>query len=517
MIQFKSPLISWAIPFLGVFLLLRIIFWGLLFPNPDEAYYWLWGQHLEISYYDHPPFHAWIQGLFSRGLGRSNWVLRLPNLFSTGLLLGVYWHICRYLYRERTVELWITTVLLLLASPLFFLFLAIAWPDHWLIVFSTLSGYCLVRFLEGCLASASGDKGDLRWLYGAALALGVAGLCKYNAVFIGLGGIATIAAQPRLRPLLRNPHLYGAAAVTALVLSPILIWNINHDFFSFRYYFERSAGAHRLTLQPFQPFIFLLLCGLILGPLHSWQLIQLARQNRHSRLYSVYESLAWWVFTLSTVSFILLSLVSVAIYYWNILAYPLLLPLLAQRFIKYRSHLASAQLVGGLAAVGLLVHYAVIPLTALGSNADPDSAALYGWNQIAREVRQRTQTLENPLLLTTDYRSAAALAYELNNPDVIAISGRLDQFDFWYDAKTMTHRDALLLGETWHPICPQHLAMMEPIDSPRELTIRRFGLPLQTYRLVAASGFKPGLRDDYPLQPDYPLVGSSDGEDCFGN
>src|SRR5215213_10135897 len=25
----------------------------------DEAYYWLWSQHLQLSYYDHPPLVAW--------------------------------------------------------------------------------------------------------------------------------------------------------------------------------------------------------------------------------------------------------------------------------------------------------------------------------------------------------------------------------------------------------------------------------------------------------------------------
>ena len=26
----------------------------------DEAYYWMWGQHPALSYYDHPPLNAWL-------------------------------------------------------------------------------------------------------------------------------------------------------------------------------------------------------------------------------------------------------------------------------------------------------------------------------------------------------------------------------------------------------------------------------------------------------------------------
>ncbi|RME16471.1 MAG: hypothetical protein D6797_04435, partial [Bdellovibrio sp.] len=27
---------------------------------PDEAYYWVWSHHLQLSYFDHPPFIAWL-------------------------------------------------------------------------------------------------------------------------------------------------------------------------------------------------------------------------------------------------------------------------------------------------------------------------------------------------------------------------------------------------------------------------------------------------------------------------
>jgi 4-amino-4-deoxy-L-arabinose transferase-like glycosyltransferase len=46
--------------FLLLLIVLRYIFWLFAPPNPDEAYYWLWGQHLDFSYYDHPPLQAWL-------------------------------------------------------------------------------------------------------------------------------------------------------------------------------------------------------------------------------------------------------------------------------------------------------------------------------------------------------------------------------------------------------------------------------------------------------------------------
>ena len=89
-----------SFPWLWLILLARGVYWLTAFPNPDEAYYWLWGQHLDWSYYDHPPFHAWVQGVFSR-LGHSPFVLRLPTIVSNGLFFWTYYQIAGYLYGKR--------------------------------------------------------------------------------------------------------------------------------------------------------------------------------------------------------------------------------------------------------------------------------------------------------------------------------------------------------------------------------------------------------------------------------
>ncbi|NMF85722.1 glycosyltransferase family 39 protein [Nodosilinea sp. P-1105] len=516
----KIPIWRWGRWYLLGFLALRLLFWGVTFPNPDEAYYWLWGQHPGLSYYDHPPFHSWVQGLFAAGLGRSTLVLRLPNLLSTALLGWAYWQICRYLYPGEGADRLGLVVLLGLSSPLFFLFLALAWHDHWLITFAVLSSLCFVQFADAYRATGAGDR---RWLLGAALCLGLAGLCKYNAVFVGLGFLAVILSDRQLRPLLRDRQLYLALALLLLVLSPILGWNLQHDFFSFRFYRDRTAGADQFTLNWLQPLGFLALCGLILGPIQTWAIGKRAwqgqRPGQSTAPTSCYSALAWWMFGLSTAAFTALSLVSVAVYYWNILAYPLLFPLLSQVFYRAdggltrRRHLAIAQGLGLFVAAALVFHYTVIPFTALGGEADPDSAALYGWDSIAAAVTTQAAGLDQPLLLTTDYRSASALAYVLDDPQVLAISGRIDQFDFWYDSAALEGRDAVLLGESWHPICPAHLAMFERADPPQTLEIRRWGRVLQTYELVTGYGFKAGP-PGYPLRPDYPLAFTSDGEQC---
>ncbi len=515
----KSPLWIWGRWFLLGFLALRVVFWLTAFPNPDEAYYWLWGQKPGFSYYDHPPFHAWVQGVFGLGLGRSALVLRLPNLISSSILAFTFYHICRYLYGDEAQDRFWLVVLLLAASPLFFWYLGLAWHDHWLVTLAVISSFLFVRYVDSAVENPG--YGSSRNLYGAAIFLGLAGLCKYNAVFVGLGFLALIVSDKQRRQVLRDRRLYLALGLLALVLSPILIWNVQHDFFSFRFYRDRTAGGG-LSLNLLQPVVFIALCGLILGPIQSWSIGRLIGKRGQTTLVrpSCYPALALWVFGLSTATFTALSTVSTALFYWNILAYPLLFPLLSDQF--YRSEwskpvragqLAIAQGLGLFAATALVTYYTVMPLGAFFGAVDPDGAALFGWPQVAQAVTAQAESLDDPLLLTTDYRSASALAYSLDDPNVLAISGRLDQFDFWYDAPALEGRDAVLLGETWHPICPTHLAMFDRVDPPETVDVRRFGRVLQTYQIVRGYGFKAGP-EGYPLSPDYPLAFTGDGQQC---
>ena len=45
------------------FLLLRLAYAVVVPPNGDEAYYWLWGGHLQLSYFDHAPMVGWTSAI----------------------------------------------------------------------------------------------------------------------------------------------------------------------------------------------------------------------------------------------------------------------------------------------------------------------------------------------------------------------------------------------------------------------------------------------------------------------
>jgi 4-amino-4-deoxy-L-arabinose transferase-like glycosyltransferase len=527
--------VKWLRLLLAGFLILRLVFWLATFPNPDEAYYWLWGRHWSWSYYDHPGLNAWIQGLFWAGFGRSKLALRLPNLVSNLLLVYLYYRITIYLYGQHGRPLFGITVLLLLASPLYFLFLALAWPDHWLILLSLLSADQFVRFLDSYWVNGRGQS----WrLYSAAIALGLAGLCKYNAVFVGLGFLATLLQDKRLRRLLSDYRLYMALALGLAVLSPILLWNLSHDFQSLQYYTSRSLVPEGRGLRWSEPLGFLVLSVLTFSPINLWALLRVLRHwhcldqvtqrslfgpwndrghdppdvHGEDRPRSFYARVALWIFAISTGGLTAISLLSTALYYWNILAYLLLFPLLpAAFFVRSGAPTTTAptnqpliqcwrqrplrigQLYGLIFATLLVVHYSVLPLSVwVDRNADPDSRMLFGWEQVANAVeREVAQLGKEALRITTDYRSASALAYALDRADILALSDRVDQFDFWSRPAELAGRDAVILADDWHPATPALLRQFEHTSPPITLTIRHWGIWIKQYYLWRGYGFRP--------------------------
>ncbi|HEX9291419.1 MAG TPA: glycosyltransferase family 39 protein [Anaeromyxobacteraceae bacterium] len=473
----------------------RVVFWLGAFPNSDEAYYWLWGRHPSLSYYDHAPLHAWVQGLFAAAFGRSLFALRLPTLLTTAGSLAILVKLTAALRPGAARACALTVAAAFLASPLFVMFASFAWHDHLLVFFTLLAGWLWLGFLTDVARGGRGGTGRLAL---AALALGLAGLSKYNAVFLGLGIAATLVADRRLRRLWRDPRLYAAAALALLVVSPVVVWNAGHGGASFRYNLvERNLdhGALRLNLRGTLNLV--LYSVFSLSPFLVWAVAAELRRRRRDPsapepLGSVHRRLALVTFALPTLFFLALSTFSLVLYYWLIVGYLLLLPLAAG--LVDRPRLLRAHLVYGLVASALMTfHAAVLPVSALSPRIqDDDSKMMWGWDAVAAAVRRERATAPAGFLAASDYRSAAALAFALDDPDVKALSQRHSQFDFWLDAPAHAGQSALVLTDAWHPMTPWLRGRFRAVQRVAIVPITRLGFHVKDYELWRGEGFEGG-------------------------
>lgn len=203
---------NWWVPALigvGLITLLRVIL--LAFNQTDlfvdEAQYWLWGQHLDFGYYSKPPMIGWVIAAFTI-LSDSQFWVRLPGpLFhcATGLILGA---ISARLFDRRAA---ILVALAYVTLPMVAVGSLLISTDTIMFPFLALAFYGYLRVLDG----------QRRWAILSGVALGLAFLSKYAAVYFIL--CAVIAAPIRRLAVRDVLVLLGMFLVT---ISPNLIWNL---------------------------------------------------------------------------------------------------------------------------------------------------------------------------------------------------------------------------------------------------------------------------------------------------
>lgn len=471
----------WLLGAVVVMVIAKLAYSLLANPNPDEAYYWTWGQHPQWSYHDHPGLQAWLQGLLYTLFGRSLLILRLPALISTGVMALYFYKICRRFLPDAPPQPIMITIL---STPLFFLFTTFAWNDYLMLTLCLISGYHWLLFLSD---RSKGLYGKWTDLFAGALCLGLAGLSKYNAVFLAIALGWVIISQKSLRSLFRDYRFYLAIVLVLVLVSPILLWNHQHGNSTFAYNLENRI------MVPFRTLNFKRgnTAGLIFGSLVTlspflWILIAKSLKKKNTyKTEPIYYKLATALFLITTLFFLVISIFSNTLYYWPLPGYLFILPLVAAQF-RTSPLIKASVLYSLLVTVLMVVHLAIIPFSAFSEkNRDHDAELQYGWKQIGRIIRQNPHYNSHPIL-TTQYRTAAMLSYELNRTDVFSVNRQKDQYSYWREAYPFNGDTVMILAddrETLSPEMEQQINNIIPVDTIR---ITRFGQFIKTYYLYRA-------------------------------
>ena len=80
------------------------------------------------------------------------------------------------------------------------------------------------------------------WL-GMGIAFGLGILSKYTLGLLGLAALLFVILDPASRRWLCRPHPYLAAALALLLFSPVIIWNMEHNWASITFQSSRVKGV----------------------------------------------------------------------------------------------------------------------------------------------------------------------------------------------------------------------------------------------------------------------------------
>jgi 4-amino-4-deoxy-L-arabinose transferase-like glycosyltransferase len=238
-------------------LLVRCLIAFLLYPGFDETYYYLYSLHLDWSYYDHPVLVALTTGLGPWLTGEvTQFTIRWGTLIlHTGSLLLLYLTSAK-LFSEKAARL---TLAIATIIPIFQIgFGVLTLPDNPLMFFWTASLCCAAyEFFPTPQTSSryantpSPHPPIYRPSYRLALLgvlVGLACLGKYHGFVLGLGLIGFCLTSPRHRSALLSPWAWLALGLFVATIFPILFWNIQHDWISFRFQLDRGVPRRDYNL-----------------------------------------------------------------------------------------------------------------------------------------------------------------------------------------------------------------------------------------------------------------------------
>jgi dolichol-phosphate mannosyltransferase len=190
---------------------------------PEEAYYWNYAQHLDLSYLDHPPMVAWLIWVSTSLFGKSEFSVRLPALISWAFAAGFMFGLTAHVFDKNTA---FRCLLLMAVLPFYFGFGFFMTPDAPL--FAAWAG-CLFYLYRALI----GESRSAWW--GASVCMGLGLLSKYTILLLAFATVGFLLADRRSRHWWVRAEPYFATLLSAIIFLPVLIWNARQGWASFAF------------------------------------------------------------------------------------------------------------------------------------------------------------------------------------------------------------------------------------------------------------------------------------------
>jgi 4-amino-4-deoxy-L-arabinose transferase-like glycosyltransferase len=514
-------------PWLGVvgliamLTVMRLVYAGVTELRTDEAYYWTWSKEGALSFLDHPPGIAWMIRFGTAIFGDTNLGVRFGGIVAmlvTQVLLADI--VRRVTHDFRAV---VFAVLMPEAALYYGLLMAKVAPDTAMIPCATAMLWALVRLHE---------SDNARWWLAAGLFAGLALLSKFTAVMLAPAVLAFALVPDWRRRWLLSPYPWLAALIAVIVFLPVLIWNAQHDWASFRFQFVRAVADHELSFRTVGDFFGLQfgLVGFVLLPVVlSGVTLTAWRGYRHR------EPVAILLSTAVLVPFLYFFWKSLTLRVgdtWPMFLWPagfaataINLFMLSREgwpdwMVKSSFWWARVAVISGIAfVVAVFLYYVAAPWNFIG-RADPVGGEA-GYERIVEHARDQLQKTGATWIATTDYRTYAMLRWYFNGSGVpvvqISERGRFQDFRDPGMDRIRDHTGLYVAREPddQSPLWNWTTAKRQPLE---RVDRSWRGTVMDTYALEKITGWTPDLSPppDSPLFKWRVLAGSVGDEGAAG-
>jgi hypothetical protein len=482
---------------------LRVIYASVIELRTDEAYYWTWSKQNVLCYLDHPPMIAWFIRFGTAIFGDTNFGVRFAGVLAmlvTQLLLADI--VRRVTHDARAIVL----ALLMPEAALYYgLLMAKVSPDVAMIPFAVAMLWALVRLHE---------SDDGRWWLAAGAFAGLALLSKFTVVMLAPAVAAFMLVPDWRRRWLHSPYPWAAALIAVVLFLPVLIWNYQHDWDSFRFQLVRATALHPMSLRTVGDFIGLQfgLVGFILLPVVLSGVMLTAWRGYRQR-----DAVAILLSTCVIVPFGYFFWKSLTLRVgdtWPTFLWPagfaaaaINIAMLPREgwpawMIKSTMAWAKAAVASGIVFVILVfLYYVASPWNFIG-RTDPIGGEA-GYRQVVERAQAELDKTGATWIATTDYRTYAMLRWYFN--------GRVPVIQINERGRFIGFRDPgmdLIRGHTGlyvarepdnaNPVWASTTAVRQPLE---QVDRNWRGIVMDTYSLEKLTGWTPELSPP----PDSPL------------
>ena len=393
----NNKTISWILGF-QLFRLILLPFMGLM---PQDAYYYLYGQNLSLSYFDHPGMIGYLLRIFTDLFGQSIFVVKFADFLITSLTILSFYKLASYFLSKQKLQ----RAILLLTSTIFISILSFnSTPDVPLLLFWTLSLICLYKAIF--------EEKKWFWVLGG-IAMGLAFNSKYTALLLQIGLIGFLIFSNKYRKLFFSPWFWTSILLSILITYPVWYWNFQNEFASFVFQSsERTSSISEFKISPknffgaigHQMFLLIPILFLVIGVI-TYKYLKRALLKLKIPQAKTLFLLAFFIPTF--VGFFSLTPIYWVKLNWMMPSYITGI-VIAGMFINKR--LLKTQLIISIAfhvLAGLQILFYIVPIKS--------DDTWVGWNELAIETKKLQKKYPNTFVFSNDnYKTSACLNFYMN-------------------------------------------------------------------------------------------------------
>lgn len=468
----------------------RLIYINFIELAPDEAYYWDLSRRLQLSYYDHPPALMFILSIFGKVFGNAAFAVRLPIVLISGAVTVLTYLMGKELFDERVG---FYSALLANITLIYSVGGIIVTVDTPFALFWLLALYAGIMALK---------TGNGNWWYLKDIALGLGMLSKYIMVLFVPSFMIFILLSKEHRHWLKRKEPYIGSIIALLVFSPVIIWNAQNGWASFKFQLSHGLEVNQKAGFPsfleyigsqagiLSPFLFLACV---------WAMVRCFMRWLRERDWR-------YLFVLSTSSFVVLffgysSFRAKVEGNWPMTAYfTAIIGVVALYFESnyHKKRLLAGIVVGVALTLTVFAHLqAAIPIVPI--KKDPTNE-LHRWRELGAEAGKVSDELKRNgqldpsrgfFFLSTSHQLTAEMSFYIpSKPYVyeLAGEGKFNQYNMWDSPKIGS--DAVLISAVGREDYAYINSLFDEVRDIKIVESKRGGMVIKTYAISYCRNFR---------------------------